>query len=221
MTALSTLKTHSFKLATGGVLVFSLVATGCQSSIESNTTVANQTKSGTSTPATSDVSQQTLRQQALRIQQALANNDYASITNDIHPTRGIRFSMYTHVRPESDKIFSRAQFAQYLKESRIRFTWGELDGTGDPLVLPLPEYLATWVNGKTFNDANISINEVNDNGNRINNIRNIYQNSDVVEFYHKGSDEYAGMDWRALRLVFDDYQGKRYLVAIINNQWTI
>jgi len=24
-----------------------------------------------------------------------------------------------------------------------------------------------------------------------------------------------------LRLVFDEYQGKRYLVAIINDQWTV
>jgi hypothetical protein len=29
------------------------------------------------------------------------------------------------------------------------------------------------------------------------------------------------MDWRVLRLVFDNYQGKRYLVAIVNDQWTV
>ena len=62
---------------------------------------------------------------------------------------------------------------------------------------------------------------LNNNGNSINNLKDIYQNSEVVEFYHKGSDEYAGMDWRVLRLVFDEYQGKRYLVAIISDQWTV
>lgn len=29
------------------------------------------------------------------------------------------------------------------------------------------------------------------------------------------------MDWRAMRLVFEDYQGKSYLVAIVNDQWTV
>jgi hypothetical protein len=151
----------------------------------------------------------------------LANKDFARITNDIHPTRGIRFSMYAYVRPESDKVFSRAQYAQYLQQSNIRFTWGEKDGTGDLLVTPLPTYLDTWVAASKFNNATPSINEFKASGNMINNIDKIYQKLDVVEFYYKGTDQYSGMDWRALRLVFDEYQGKRYLVAIINDQWTV
>ncbi|SJN27155.1 hypothetical protein [Psychrobacter sp. JB385] len=213
-------KTHSFKLAIGGLLAFLLLATGCHS-VESDVTVSNQSNAYSSTSVTSDMSQQTLRQQALRIQRALANKDFARITNDIHPTRGVRFSMYAYVRPESDKVFSRAQYAQYLQQSNIRFTWGEKDGTGDLLITPLPTYLDTWVKGATFNDASISLNELNNNGNSINNLKDVYQNSEVVEFYHKGSDEYAGMDWRVLRLVFDEYQGRRYLVAIISDQWTV
>lgn len=213
-------KTHSFKLATGGLLAFLLLATGCHS-IESDVTAPNQSNAYSSTSVASDMSQQTLRQQALRIQRALANKDFARITNDIHPTRGVRFSMYAYVRPEVDKVFSREQYAQYLQQSKIRFTWGEKDGTGDLLIMPLPTYLDTWVKGATFNNASISLNELKNNGNSINNLKEIYQNSDVVEFYHKGSDEYAGMDWRLLRLVFDEYQGKRYLVAIISDQWTV
>ncbi|WP_372815950.1 hypothetical protein, partial [Psychrobacter sp.] len=147
--------------------------------------------------------------------------DFSRITNDIHPTRGVRFSMYAYVRPESDKVFSRGQFAQYLQQSNIQFTWGEKDGTGDLLVTPLPTYLDTWVDGKKFNNAITNVNEFKDNGNSINNLKQVYQTSDVVEFYYKGTDEYDGMDWRVLRLVFDEYQGKRYLVAIINDQWTV
>ena len=122
--------------------------------------ISNQSNVYSSTSVASDMSQQTLRQQALRIQRALANKDFARITNDIHPTRGVRFSMYAYVRPESDKVFSRAQYAQYLQQSNIRFTWGEKDGTGDLLITPLPTYLDTWVKGATFNDASISLNEL-------------------------------------------------------------
>ena len=220
MTLLSTFKDRSSKLTVGGALALALAATGCQSSAESNIATPNQSNGHSSTPVVSDISQQTLKQQALRIQRALANKDFARITNDIHPTRGVRFSMYAYVRPETDKVFSRAQFTQYLQQSKIRFTWGEKDGTGDLLVTPLPTYLDTWIDASKFNNASISINEFQHSGNMINNLKKIYPNSEVVEFYHKGSEEYAGMDWRIMRLVFEEYQGKRYLVAIVNEQWT-
>ena len=211
---------HSSAASFASILMATLFVTGCQSSAESSATISNP-QTSSSSQVLSDMSQQTLKQQALRIQRALANNDFARITNDIHPTRGVRFSMYAYVNPKTDKVFSREQFAQYLQQSKIRFTWGELDGTGDLLVTPLPEYLNTWVDAKKYNDSTISINEFRQTGGTINNLRDIYQNSDVVEFYYKGSDEYAGMDWRIMRLVFDDYQGKRYLVAVINDQWTV
>jgi hypothetical protein len=129
--------------------------------------------------------------------------------------------MYAYVRPERDKVFSRAQFTQYLKQYKIKFTWGDLDGTGDLLITPLPKYLDTWVDGNKFNNSSIRINEFKASGNMINNVKDIYPKSDVVDFHYKGSDKYDGMDWRGLRLVFDNYQGKRYLVAIINDQWTV
>ena len=220
MTLLSTFKDRSSKLTVGGALALALAATGCQSSAESNIATPNQSNGHSSTPVVSDISQQTLKQQALRIQRALANKDFSRITNDIHPTRGVRFSMYAYVRPETDKVFSREQFAQYLQQSKIRFTWGEKDGTGDLLVTPLPTYLDTWIDASKFNNASISINEFQHSGNMINNLKKIYPNSEVVEFYHKGSEEYSGMDWRIMRLVFEEYQGKRYLVAIVNEQWT-
>lgn len=220
MTLLSTFKDRSSKLTVGGAFALALAATGYQSSAESNIATPNQSNSHSSTPVVSDISQQTLKQQALRIQRALANKDFARITNDIHPTRGVRFSMYAYVRPETDKVFSREQFAQYLQQSKIRFTWGEKDGTGDLLVTPLPTYLDTWIDASKFNNASISINEFQHSGNMINNLKKIYPNSEVVEFYHKGSEEYSGMDWRIMRLVFEEYQGKRYLVAIVNEQWT-
>ncbi len=160
-------------------------------------------------------------EQAARIQKALANNNFASIANDIHPTRGVRFSMYAYIQPKSDKVFSRAQYKQYLKQSKIRFTWGALDGTGEQFVVSLPTYLRSWINAKKFNYARTDINDFVNQGNKINNIRAVYPKADVVEYYSDGSDEYEGMDWRVMRLAFDAYKGKRYLVAIISNQSTV
>ncbi len=203
-------------------IALSMTISGCNAYDAANgSNQANQNPVIT-TPSDKQTSQQTLTQQALRIQSALATGDYAAITDDIHPTRGVRFSMYAYIRPEADKVFTRAQYAQYLRESKIRFTWGEKDGTGDPLITPLPDYLRTWVNASVFgNNPAITVNTSQASGNSINNLNKIYQNSDYVEFYSDGSEEYSGMDWRAMRLVFDEYQGKRYLVAIISDQWTV
>ena len=203
-------------------IALSMTISGCNAYDAANgSNQANQNPVIT-TPSDKQTSQQTLTQQALRIQSALATGDYAAITDDIHPTRGVRFSMYAYIRPEADKVFTRAQYAQYLQESKIRFTWGEKDGTGDPLITPLPDYLRTWVNASVFgNNPAITVNTSQASGNSINNLNKIYQNSDYVEFYSDGSEEYSGMDWRAMRLVFDEYQGKRYLVAIISDQWTV
>ena len=55
----------------------------------------------------------------------------------------------------------------------------------------------------------------------INNVNEAYPKSDVVDFHYKGTAEYDGMDWRGMRLVFDDYQGKRYLIGIVNDRWTV
>ncbi|MES1964720.1 hypothetical protein M0N77_05140 [Psychrobacter sp. AH5] len=199
-------------------VALSLTMTGCHAVKDNN----QASLSPTVAPPNVKTSQQTLTQQALHIQKALAEGDYAAITDDIHPTRGVRFSMYAYIQPKADKTFSRDQYAQYLRQSKIRFTWGEKDGTGDLLITTLPDYLRHWVNASVFGDnPAISVNNSQAVGNSINNLNKIYQNSDYVEFYKDGSVEYSGMDWRAMRLVFDEYQGKRYLVAIISDQWTI
>lgn len=182
-----------------------------------------KTKNQSDTAKNTAVQQMTLTEQARHIQQALATGNYAAILDDIHPTRGVTFSMYAYVQPDEDKTFSREQFGQYLEQSHIRFTWGARDGIGTQLVTPLPDYLDDWVKAQDFNEATskMTVNGFLGRGNSINNLTDVYQGADFVEFYNQGTEEYSGIDWRALRLVFDEYQGRRYLVAIINDQWTV
>lgn len=209
------MKLSMYPLAISGGLTLLLSVVGCQSA-----TMPPVISNPPTQPTTPD-SQQTVTQQAMRIQRALANHDYASIINDIHPTKGVRFSMYAYVHLDKDKVFSRAQFAQYLRESRIRFTWGELDGSGETYIVPLPVYLDSWIDAKKFDNARITVNKFESRGNMINNVMEVYPGADVVDFYYRGSDQYEGMDWRGMRLVFENYQGKRYLVGIVNDRWTV
>jgi len=56
-------------------------------------------------------------------------------------------------------------------------------------------------------------------GENINNIYAIYPGSIVVDFRVPGSQKYSGMDWGSLRLVFENYNGRWFLVGAINAQW--
>lgn len=150
--------------------------------------------------------------------QSLKLKDYTKFSTFIHPEKGVTFSMYSYVNPQKDKHFSLADFRKYSSSS-IKFTWGEKDGTGDPLILSLKDYLEQWVFKKDFTQSQFSLNSYHGQGNTINNIRKIYEGS-LVENYIRGTEEYGLMDWNSLFFVFSVYKGKYYLVAVINNSWT-
>ncbi|MEC3875999.1 hypothetical protein [Chryseobacterium salviniae] len=152
--------------------------------------------------------------------QALKDRNYKKFAAYIHPQKGICFSMYAFVDPEQDKKFSKADFEKYLPAKTI-FTWGTLDGSGDLYKATINDYLKKWVYSKDFAAGQVSFNEFQGSGNSLNNLKKIYPNADFTENFLKGSEEYAGMDWKCLRLVFEKFQGKYYLVAVINDQWTI
>lgn len=195
------------------LLTAAVLLAGCQSQTAIDT-VKNP-------PLNVQIPQQSLVHQAAKIQKALATGHYEAMVDDIHPTLGVRFSMYAYVQPKTDKVFSRSQFAQYSKDSKTRFTWGEKDGVGDLLVIPLPDFLTSWLQADKFQASTMTINNSQSQGNTINNAKAIYPAADIVEFYSSGTQQYSGMDWRAMRLVFEEYQGRRYLVAIISDQWTV
>ncbi|MBW8360640.1 MAG: hypothetical protein K0M56_00475 [Kaistella sp.] len=154
------------------------------------------------------------------ILQSLKARNYEQFSTFIHPEKGIHFSMYAYVRPEQDKHFSREDFLRYIS-TRTKFTWGEKDGSGDILVLPLKDYLETWVFKRDFTQSEYHLNSFKGTGNSLNNLKEMYPKADFTENYILGSEKYSGMDWNALRLVFEEYEGKYYLIAVVNDQWTI
>lgn len=164
--------------------------------------------------------EETLEKLNREILQSLKSKDYERFSTFIHPQKGIRFSMYAYVRPEKDKHFSREDFAKYVS-TRTKFTWGERDGSGDILVLPLKDYLETWVFKRDFTHSEYHLNSFKGTGNSLNNLKEMYPKADFTENYIPGSEKYSGMDWNALRLVFVEYEGQYYLIAVVNDQWTI
>lgn len=164
--------------------------------------------------------EEVLRSTNNEILQALKNKDYKKFTEFIHPKKGIRFSMYAFVNPDEDKHFSKVDFEKYVSTKTI-FTWGAQDGSGDLYKETISNYLRTWVFSKDFTKSTYSLNTFQGKGNSLNNLKEIYPKHDFTENYIKGSDRYGEMDWKTLRFVFEEFNGKYYLIAVINDQWTI
>jgi hypothetical protein len=150
---------------------------------------------------------------------SLKSKDYDRFSEFIHPQKGIRFSMYAYVQPEKNKHFTREEFIKYIP-MRTRFTWGEKDGTGDLLIISLKDYLEKWVFKRDFTKSEFYLNEFKGTGNSLNNLKKIYPNLNFTENFIPGSEKYGGMDWNALRFVFEEFQGEYYIVAVINDEWT-
>lgn len=161
-----------------------------------------------------------LKQTNDEVLKALKNKDYTSFTTLIHPEKGIRFSMYAFVDIKGDKHFSKADFEKY-QPTKTLFTWGAHDGSGDPYKATINDYLSKWVFSKDFTASQYSLNKFIGGGNSLNNLNEIYPKHDFTENYIKGTEKYGDMDWKTLRFVFEEFQGKYYLIAVVNDQWTI
>lgn len=151
---------------------------------------------------------------------ALKSKKYEKLTKYIHPEKGVRFSMYAYSDPKKDRHFTKEEFEQYVPTD-IRFTWGQKDGTGDLLVLSIKEYLETWVFVKDFSKSQYYLNAFKGGGNSLNNLQEVYPSLNFTENYLPGTEQYSQMDWNSLRFVFEELYGTYYLVAVINDQWTV
>lgn len=154
--------------------------------------------------------------------QALQKKDMDKLASFIHPVKGVRFSPYAYVNVKSDVVLNRAQIRNAFNDNR-EYIWGTYDGSGEPIKLNFKHYYALFIYDQDFSKAEkTTYDEAIAKGNTKNNISEVYPGSHVVEYYISGtSSEYQGMNWRSLRLVFEQYNGKWYLVGIVHDQWTM
>jgi len=159
---------------------------------------------------------------ALKIVSALKNQDMTALTAYIDPDQGLRFSPYGYINVETDLVFTADQLPALFADTKT-YTWGAYDGSGLPIDLTFTEYYNDFIYDYDFLNADtIGNNHIVGHGNSLVNIEEAYPGSKFVEFYFPGfEEEYAGMDWSSLRLIFQEKDGLRYLVGISHDQWTI
>jgi hypothetical protein len=157
--------------------------------------------------------------QALGIQilHNLKNKDAAMLASFIHPEKGIRFSPYGYVDTLTNVHLPAGDLVKVMRQNN-KLYWGSFDGSGDSIKLTVTEYFSKFIYDVDFiNAEKISVNKTLSKGNSLNNLTEIYRGAEYIEYYFSAFDkQYGGMDWRSLRLVFEN----GYLVGIVHDQWT-
>lgn len=169
-----------------------------------------------------EFAEQIIKDKTLEVITALKNSDFEKLSTFVHPNKGVRFTPYTHVSIDNDVVLTKEEIKALFNNQR-ELMWGYYDGIGTEIVLSSKEYYEKFVYSADFANADeIGYNTVLSFGNVLENQFDVYETPIIVEYYFPGFDpQYAGMDWKSLRLVFEEFEGEWLLVGIIHNQWTI
>lgn len=159
--------------------------------------------------------------QAVTIIQSIEAKDFTAVAQFAHPSKGVRFSPYTYVR-DTDIVFQKDELAQATTDPTV-YTWGGFDGSGEPIDMTFADYYERFIYDAPFAwPHTIGFNQFIGWSNTLNNIEEYYPESQFIEYYFPGFDEeLGGLDWRGLRLIFEEESGEWYLVGIVHTEWTI
>lgn len=169
-----------------------------------------------------EIAKQIIAETSDNVLKALSARDTGTIAEFVHPAKGVRFTPYTYVNLEKDIVFTPEKVKNFFQDQKV-YLWGHYDGTGDVISLTPNEYYEKFIYSADFlNAEEIGYNEVLSYGNMMENQFEVYQDAIIVEYYFPGFDpKFEGMDWKSLRLVFQEDGSAWKLVGIIHNQWTI
>ncbi len=150
---------------------------------------------------------------------ALKARDGVKLAALADPVKGVRFTPYPYVRTDKDVLLSAAELARAFADPQLR-TWGFTDGRGDPIHLTFADYVGQYAYDRDYlARAEVSVDRVNGDTNSIDNTKVVYPAATLVQFYQPSSPN--TIDWRAVRLLFEQRSGTWYLVGIVHGEWTI
>lgn len=154
--------------------------------------------------------------EALRV---INDEDYESLSEFIHPEKGVIFVPYSFINYEENLVFSSREIRKL--DSEI-YTWGFYDQSSVTIELTANEYFKRFVNDKDYLNANqIAINGIVRTGNSIENVNEVFKDCIFIDFYDAGTKEYKNLDWSSLKIVMEYYKGELKIVAIIHSSYTI
>ena len=152
---------------------------------------------------------------------ALSRGDWQVLAGLVAES-GAWFSPYGHLDSSLHLRFGPEQIAAFGSDT-TRYVWGRYDGTGKPIALTPAGYLDRFIYDADYVAARKGQpDEYLAWSNTIANIEEFFGPEATFLAYHQeGSERYGGMDWRSLRLVFQQHHGRWRLVGVVHAEWTI
>lgn len=165
--------------------------------------------------------QDSIKATARQVLTFLKQNNYAELIK-YFSADGVRFVPYGFIDTTNSKKLTPDDFLESIQK-KWTLTWGNYDGTGDPIKLTVPAYLKKFAYNADYLAAEaVGYDQIIKQGNSLNNLKKIYPNHHFIEYHFSGFDQKLdGMDWTSLRLVFEKVDGQYFLVSVIHDQWTV
>lgn len=163
-----------------------------------------------------------LLERANQVLEALKTEDYAALSELVHPQRGVTLTPYSTVDPTRDNVLTQAGVAKLATDDQVRL-WGLYDGSGNPIRCTGTEYFDRYVFNADYTEApRVGIDTILISGNALENVAAAYPDGRFVEYHFPGIDPaLEGFDWCSLKLVFEVWDNDWYLVGLIHGEWTI
>lgn len=194
----------------------------CSASLRPSSSTPPASIQNSAVTSQASLSTTSLLRTAAHVTDALHDKDYETLASYVHPTRGVTFTPYSTVDPETDPTFS-AQQIRHLAEDTTSYFWGYSDGRGEPMEMTMAEYFERFVFDADYTQApNIGVDQIVTSGNALENVSQAYPGCRFVDFCYLSRDPVnEGMDWCSLKLVFTGEGTVWYLVGIVHGEWTI
>ncbi|MCA0172434.1 hypothetical protein [Bacillus sp. RAR_GA_16] len=153
---------------------------------------------------------------------ALKEKDMEEISRFVHPQRGVLFSPFGTVDTKRAQVLMPAQVKELFQvKNQKQLEWGTEPGKREPIRLTPEAYFDEYVYHAEFSETELVTYDGTYQKKKGNdNIKAIFPNSHFVEFFVPGAEEFEGMNWKSLKLVFSIYDQEPYLVGIVHDQWT-
>jgi len=172
--------------------------------------------------------EQIIIQKSDKIISLLKNKSVSSLKGYIHPTKGVRISKDGYINKQKDVIIKASEIDNLIKND-TKLLWGYSDGKGDAINLSVEDFFSKYLS-IDFTNSQKKYNQVVRGGaNSLLDIQGVYIDSNFVNYYIPYNSTYMDegvvkpqtMDWRAINLVFEEYNSELYLIGIIADNWTI
>ncbi|OEH91560.1 hypothetical protein [Bacillus solimangrovi] len=162
-----------------------------------------------------------LTNEAMKVITALKNKNMEELSTYVHPVKGLLFSPYSFIDTNT-LVFKKDEIPPLLYDVN-KYVWGLEHGSGLPINLTFSQYFERFVFDKDYTiSSEVTFDQDVQRGNMNKNIKEMYSDAHVVEYYHEGTGDNKEFSWSSLNVVFQkDAENRWRLVALVHDQWTI